>query len=738
MSARRSATGSAGVARSLRARRRRAGYGGSYVAVAVCTLIVCLGFVAAVIVSGTAALRTERSDALMPVVTEDRADALEFFGYAYGSLDDKPVTVVVLEPLEQGAPLPPGLSEWPEPGHAVVSPQLASELVGDRAELYGTVDRVLPASALETPTERRVYLRPAKGTLQPHAMMPITGFGTGGTEVRGVGYLYGASTSESVPLVLLTTVVPALLGVAVAGAVGVGQLRSTQRLLLALGTGRGREARLDVIENGRALLAGGLLAVLALGGAMTRDLVLPVVDARYTAADTRSLAVPALLAVILGVLLSVTVLLAARALVRRVPGPRARLRPWRGRLPQVGGAAAWFLMLVVAFIAPRLLGSSSFKVHVVTALALLLGLTAAAPAAALCRWLGDGLHRLSTPLKSPGLLVAGRLLRQRRGRSGLLATSLCAAIIIAGVVQLWTGAVDSIQIDAENERAEFGTNVLDIYSSMDLDLSLVVNALPSGVVAVDVVTTANADGDLHREIHGTCAALTALDLACPTSGTETATLTTPRQLYVADGDTRVTLSTTAVAGTAGSGNLVDSRFVLVSQTGASLDVDALQTLVTRTVPGAVVDAHSSSEVAAAVVQRHATWIILLAALGLTALATSLAVSVAAEGRAVSTTLAPVGAATGGSSMVSVAAAFLASIPLLVAGLLGVLVYHVVCAGMVAGALPGDEMMWQERPAFVWVALLLTMLTVVGAAVLGAADARRAAGRWRPGQAPETD
>ena len=68
--------------------------------------------------------------------------------------------VIVIAPLSEDAPLPPGLSAWPGPGEAAVSPALGTDLTGDLAGRYGHVTSRISLEGLETPQERRVYMRP--------------------------------------------------------------------------------------------------------------------------------------------------------------------------------------------------------------------------------------------------------------------------------------------------------------------------------------------------------------------------------------------------------------------------------------------------------------------------------------------------------------------------------------------------------------------------------------------------
>ncbi len=154
--------------------------------------MACLGLVSLVVLVNDVQLGQARSTAASPIPIEaHEGDPKLLYLPAFGEIDNHPVTVVVLEPLTADAPLPPGLSRWPAPGQAYVSPQLTNELVGSRAQLYGEVAGSIDPAGLETPTERRVYLRPAADTLQTQVMAPVQGFGYRNwfDAIHGTGYL---------------------------------------------------------------------------------------------------------------------------------------------------------------------------------------------------------------------------------------------------------------------------------------------------------------------------------------------------------------------------------------------------------------------------------------------------------------------------------------------------------------------------------------------------------------------
>ncbi|SPT53555.1 Uncharacterised protein [Actinomyces bovis] len=250
-------TGLARLARALRVQHRRAGFKGALYVAAIGTLLTCLGLIALCVLSSSVTLRENRSAAAAPVIATDPTAAKLLYQHAYASIDDHPVFLAVIEPLTADAPLPPGISHWPEPGGALVSPQLAEELRGPRANSFGQVVGTIDRVALETPTERRVYFRPVPGTFQAQMMMPVTGFGSADAVLlHGVGYLYGAPLSRSAAVLLIGVVLPGLLTVAVGAAIGAEHLRGLGAMLATMGLQRRQLAWTDLGEHLPACLTG--------------------------------------------------------------------------------------------------------------------------------------------------------------------------------------------------------------------------------------------------------------------------------------------------------------------------------------------------------------------------------------------------------------------------------------------------------------------------------------------------
>src|SRR5699024_12126132 len=77
-------------------------------------------------------------------------------GTAIGQTD---VSIMYLEPLEDGVATPAGLDEWPGPGEVAISPGL-EPYVPEIVEQFGEVTARIAPDALLSEEELIVYIRP--------------------------------------------------------------------------------------------------------------------------------------------------------------------------------------------------------------------------------------------------------------------------------------------------------------------------------------------------------------------------------------------------------------------------------------------------------------------------------------------------------------------------------------------------------------------------------------------------
>ncbi|MDU0347670.1 hypothetical protein [Actinomyces sp. MRS3W] len=724
--------GLAGVARALRRQHAHAGTRAGAIVVALGTFLACMGALGAILAVTTVDLRTERSAAASPVLVDSEEDAQLLYYYAYSSSNDRPVTIGVIEPLSDDAPLPPGVEQWPEPGQAVVSPQLAAELTGDAALNYGQVVGTIDPAALESPAERRVYMRPAPDALQAEAMFPASGFGVPmeyeSEALHGVGYLYGTSKGETVPLALIALSVTGLITVAAGACVGAQSLRRDGLMFMTIGLQRRHMAIVDALEHLWATLIGAAAAGVVLAVACLLDISIPFLDTRYLAADTRSALVSFIVALLAAWAVVNLALILARAAVRRLGG-RRRVRT--GEPNRSLASSVCLFAMVAAVSVPQLWPDWPEKTILCTLAGAVVAVTAWAPITACTQMIGAGLARVGLRRRSPGSLVGGRVLQRQTVRSRRLATGVCAAVIMAGFVQLWVGSLGAAYYGSVANRDAFGTSVLEVTGAAGMDTRAFVAALPENAGVIRVGMT-DQDEELQQNVvalSANCATLAAAELTCPAGEIERVTLTTARQRYVAGAQ----LADVTVVDVPAAVN-DDQTLVLVSLDGRDLNVNQLQTLASERIPGAVVAVRSDWIVSGVDTLLKANWVITLAAVGLTGVFVALAVVVATDARGLGALLAPLGSLLGRPRIASAAAAWSAGVPLLVSGGFGVLAYQILPMGMgkITGSTDVFATLWEPSGAFTVGALALTVLAALVAAVLAGNLARRYVRAWRPG------
>lgn len=300
-------------------------------AVAQClgALLVCIGLAAMVVEADYTALRQERSDAITPVIAQSDADAQVLYRFGgFASIDNRPVTVVVIAPVSEDSPLPPGVEAWPEPGEAVVSPALAEDLVGDRADLFGPVAGTIGPEGLEVPRERRVYMRPTEEALDEASMTGVSGFGgdnpTG--SFYGEGYLNASPQSVVQALLVGTLFLPGVVALVVGSGINGEERIRQSRTLMALGLQRRHLAAIDAVEGLPAVLVGTALGALLVGATCLVDISIPALDAAFPAADTRHAGIWLPLCVLVALLVAMGTVVASRLSQRQLGTRRTHPR----------------------------------------------------------------------------------------------------------------------------------------------------------------------------------------------------------------------------------------------------------------------------------------------------------------------------------------------------------------------------------------------------------------------------
>ncbi|RBY95967.1 hypothetical protein DQ237_12620 [Blastococcus sp. TF02-8] len=704
--------------------------------------MVALVVSSAVLVAGVCALvlanalwhdRQSRADSLRPSLSSE-ADARLLISYdGFTALDDSGVLVQSIWPLDDDAPLPAGVSRWPQPGQAVVSPAVQEELEEVDPALFGTVSGVIGPSGLEDPTERRVYLRPTREAFDPATMDFASGFGGEGTGDGwyGLGVLNATELWELNAALIGALVVPALAAVALAGGLDAEARARRGHLLVVIGAERRHLALVDIREAWPATLVGGVLGTAAVTVFAVADVHVASLDTATAAAHVRQFWPAMLVAVVLAHASCVLTVLAVR---QRVPAPRRRTllrrRPVRRRGQQVSAARAGACL--VACLATIWL-PTYFQTEALRTLSYGFGslavvLTLPALIGALLAGLGGFGADWGRRWGSVGAIIGGRRLERFPKRTTRLALGVCGVILLLGQIQLWSSQLGQQYTSALAARAEFGTVSLRAqHTDYGKGMETFLRRLPPGVAPVwawsgPTGTTIEADCATVRVLGGECGR----DAAPVAQFAGTRAMAAVAAWYPALGGTTVVqqesldLARLSEAG---------AELNLVSTTGDDLPLVDLQRLGYETTPGGLQLTSIGTDwvVAGKVVQLQGRWTVLWGLIG--ALTVMFAAACALAGDALRTghDVAPIAALAGRRRWLAVLAGWRLALPMVFAGLVGAGLYLILPSGIESGSV-----FMTPSPMFA-TACFVSAVACAAALSLWTADVVfRTAQRWRPG------
>ncbi|GLW49172.1 hypothetical protein Stsp02_48330 [Streptomyces sp. NBRC 14336] len=451
--------------------------------------------------------RAERSAARWPQVS-DTADAKLLWRPTVADAGDRQYDVVYIEPLTADAPLPPGLSHWPEPGEAVLSPALRDVGPEVRAE-YGRTVGTIAVDGLESPSEYFAYVRPTAERLDPKGMTRAVGFGVPWTPPLGE-HLYNFGAGEFRWAYLALVGLPAGLFVVIAARVGAAGRDRRTAVLVSLGASTAARAWFTVGEAVVPVALGGLLGTVALAPVLAADLPLPLVEFVSYAPDARA-ALPALAAAALGVPLAV---LAVVVLLQPPYRPGRSTRPVAARRRR-----EWMLWLfpVVLFgtvkgvdLAPYDLRLPVLAGGSVLTVALLPGVVGAVVAAT-----GPALAQAGAVRGRVGMLIAGRRLAVGARPVARLVAAVVVAIGLAAQGQIAISLFTEMSDRVQAVERYLGTSVLRVSTTMSTataDVAAFERDLGRGTYALAV--TADPRGS-RVDVVADCAAWQALGTPCP-------------------------------------------------------------------------------------------------------------------------------------------------------------------------------------------------------------------------------
>ncbi len=555
--------------------------------------------------------------------------------------------------------------------------------------MFGRVSDVIAPRGLESPTERRVYVRPASESLMSPAAVAATGWGANTTDGWwGLSTLNAAPTRDVIALFTLAGIVPSLVAVALAANLD-GERRTRRRMQLSvLGARATQQAIVDVAEAYRPVGVGIVsgLAVAATACAVgfawpQTDFILP---SGHLGSAWPSLALSGLLSLALGL----ATLLAFR--IRQLRGHRRastrKTRHGPGR-NQVIRSVVCFVAAGVAILVPAnthapYLRTMSYAVGVlvvVITLPAIVGIALQEGGQLVARW--------AWKRGQAGALLGGRRLAWSPTRTSRLALAVCAAVLLLGQVQLWASALNEQYDQALQVKERLGTSVLHArHSRYGQDLDTFVRDLPGRPYAVWTWLEPSPDGSVHLALAATCSDLLGLGIGCDTrivADSQLAGLSPQLAGVLADaGETGdVAVRSTPPAGSA-SLSQFSADLYLVSRDGASLPVDDFQQTAFRSVGGLQLERPGQGWLAQGVLLRiRAIWTIVWGLLGVLAIALSAGAALAGDAVAGARQVAPLAALSDARNWMLSLAALRVGVPLTLAGLLGSAAYLVLPSGL---------------------------------------------------------
>ncbi|MGW8378007.1 permease [Streptomyces sp. ODS28] len=687
-------------------------------AAAAAVALVALAAVAAV---ATYEGRADRAAARGPLLGDQPRGAVALWRESFDAVGEVPHTVVYLQPLAPDAAPPPGLTRWPAPGEAVLSPELVRR--GGQEQItgrYGRFAGTIGEEGLVSPSERLVYARPAHA---PGAAERREAW----SYVRGFGHPYPMGEilyARPLPQVLLglgaLAGVPALALLVVAARVGSRTRDRRSALLDALGGTRRHRALVNVGEAALPAALGTALAALPWCAVSLLDLRLPPTGYVLNGADLRAawpLAAGAL-AASFAVTPAAVVLLHRTARRQRggethgAGSPLARIPRWR----PVGCAAG---VAVVAF-SQYLRGTPGLLAFVLGTVVMWALLPSVAALAA--RRTGAAIAARGLRSGRPGPLIGGRWTVAHPGVVVRLATAAVIALGLISQLQVWNSRLGEQAAAARATRAVAGDTVLDVRSREFTPGKI--TALSRSLPAHSRVLALNTNSDQGTALlQGSCATLRSLSLGCPT---------TPRAVQDRGRDARVReirrwygpeLRVQAVGAPLRLDRLRGSLLVLAPP-GNGPRVERAAYAVA---PGVNVETLGETWLTGAVdKERLNNWLLLFGSSGLALLLLAGSIGAAAEFVRMRRALAPLAVLTGSREVFRSVALWHLTVPLLIASAVAAVVtaWHSVffvsvvqqggfSSGVLAAALCGCA------------------VAAVAVGVLGGRSAARAAREWRP-------
>lgn len=654
-----------------------------FIALMAATALLALGIAAMIAAHASYEGQAERGIARNPITQEDRPDRPAAALWAK-STDSVPgggfFSVVFIAPLTPDAPLPPGLSAWPAPGEAVLSPRLRQ--LGAEAGItsrYGRAVAQIAIAGLQSPDELLAYVRP-RAALPADKTLNIVGYGrpahTSPVRMGQLDYAKPEWTFQMMPGVLVLLPVAVLLVVAARS----GSHSRDRRTALVDALGGTPRARALIVlgEVGLPVLAGSLTAAAVVSAFWTTDVRLPVTGFVLSACDVRAWWWELLLGVVTSAAVVVVASVAASRISRSVGGNR----PAGARRPPTRWAVLCPVFLLIAVRGPDFFAAgtpANVLVNWVGAAATLITLPAAI--AVLTAQFGRLMSNTGRRFGLPGLLVAGQRVAAHPGPVARMTAAVVVSLGLLIQVVAWQGLFGETARAAQATVDRIGSSALMVQpgtTATPQQMDTFVRRLPPTEQAVQLI---RISGQPTVTLQGTCQGLTALQLPCSRQPTTLSGVPKdPRVREIIDwsasgSNTVIVRELPQPAGATTADTAGVPPTILVSVDGHDLSVPALKQLAYQVFPkGAAINTAGGEWLLAGQLKRsQGLWITVFGFIGILVLAGASVISGTAEFLRNGRALAPISVLSGNRRIYWTTATWSLLIPFVLAGSAGCLV-----------------------------------------------------------------
>ncbi|MER8261825.1 MULTISPECIES: hypothetical protein [Streptomyces] len=495
-----------------------------FVALILSTFFLVMALATMAVIHAAYSGKEDRRAARTPVWQADRSKATDSTLWLVGSdslQEQRRFSVVYLTPDKGDAPLPPGVTTWPGPGEAVLSPALlragADEGIEER---YGQLAGTIHPAGLEDPGEWLAYVRPSEPLVAERPIEAVSGFGPESGRIA-TGLEPGSADDDDKPQWMLQALagglllIPAVTFVFVAVRVGAHTRDRRGALIDVLGGNRRDRAILALGEVARPVLLGVMSTLPVLFVIIQTDVTIPHVNYVLHSGDVGRNGWLLVLALVVAALIVLLMTVATDRMSGRAKGNRARSTPNPRRKKIL--AALFPAALLLAVFGPDLVPQTAiYRVYLVWIGLVAVALTMPSAVSQIIAWGGLALEGAGRRRGWPAALVAGRRASVFPGAVARLISGVLLALMLFAQSVAWQTIFGTHNAQLEATLKSSDTTVAEIGPKGQVSERQVLALLARIPQESEAVVVDNPPGGTKGPLilHGSCNALRQLQLPC--------------------------------------------------------------------------------------------------------------------------------------------------------------------------------------------------------------------------------